>query len=145
MGKWDTFDPYDDIDDVSDDDEFGGDLSLGDLDALSGPREETARIQKHWKREAAALRRAARERTKDVKTKPHMESGLSLPTGPEISRPCVYRPEADPEACAAKAIRRDYDKWKNFDVDAALLNMDNEGKTQEGDALRCEARKGSAM
>merc|ERR1712139_357136 len=111
---------------------------------LTGPSDEVARIQKHWKRESAAARRVAREKTKHTE-RLKAQATPSLPVGTEIPRPCLYRPEADPEVTAAKAIRRDYNKWKSFDADAAILEMDNEGKTQEGDAMRCEARKGSAV
>jgi tetratricopeptide (TPR) repeat protein len=140
--KWDNFDAYDDMDEVSDDD-IGADM---DLDALSGPQDEVRAIQKHWKRETNAIRKAAREREKKTpsKSKVHVEVP-TLPQGPEIQRPCTYRHASDPEAIAAGAIRRDYDKWKNFDADAAMLEMDNEGKTEEGDAMRMEARKSSAV
>lgn len=60
-------------------------------------------------------------------------------------RPCEYRPSSDPAAAPAEALSREYKKWNGFDADEALLELDNEGTTQEGTAMRCSAGKGSAM
>merc|ERR1712039_596030 len=49
------------------------------------------------------------------------------------------------EVAAAKALTRDYGKWKNIDTDQMILDLDNEGTTTEGTAMRCAAGKGAAM
>jgi len=141
--KWETFDDeYNDIDELSDEDTLDC-----DLDALTGPSDEIARIHKHWKRETAGRRRAARSKhSKPLATAMKTVPTQSLqPAGPIVQRPCEYRPPSDKEAVPARAINREYAKWKTFDADAALLELDNEGKTEEGNAMRCEARKGSAV
>lgn len=108
------------------------------LDAITGPEEEVERIKAHWKEQERGQGQKARP-PRPVREVP------SLPEGPVQHRPCEYRPSDDPEAAAAKAIARDYSKWKSFDADAALLELDNEGTTQEGTAVRCASSKGSAM
>lgn len=142
--KWEEFD--EELDDLDDDIEDFGRSGGIQLDALTGPVDEVVKIQKHWRRES-------RQRAKDllknegVKTlaRPACPEVPNLPTGPVVERPCMYTPPEDAQAVAAKAIERDYGKWKNFDADCALLELDNEGTTEEGTAMRMSASKGSAM
>merc|ERR1712151_498742 len=46
--RWDTFDG-DDLDDLDDEDDEHG---LGDLDAITGPKDEIERIRAHWRKES---------------------------------------------------------------------------------------------
>lgn len=148
--KWETFE-YDDMDDVSSDegdDPFG----VGDLDAISGPKEEVAQIKRHWKRADAARKKEERERKQKELEEAKARRDAARASEPQLSslgpttyRPCEYRPLSDPEATSAKALDRDYNRWKHVDVDQICLGMDNEGKTKEGDALRLNSNPGSAM
>jgi len=52
-------------------------------------------------------------------------------------RPSVYASEA--------TVERNYAKWKSFDADAALLELDNEDTTTEGKSMRLNADQGSAF
>jgi len=146
--KWETYDDCEDVDEIDEDDDLGGGM---DLDAITGPKEEVARIRSHWRRENAAQRRRTRaeERKKAAEAaarRAELRAKDALAEGPAtIPRPCQYRPSSDPAVAPAKAIHREYNKWKDFDADKAILELDNDGKTEEGDAMRCEARKGSAM
>eukprot|EP00930_Biecheleria_cincta_P056109 TRINITY_DN42289_c0_g1_i1.p1 TRINITY_DN42289_c0_g1~~TRINITY_DN42289_c0_g1_i1.p1 ORF type:complete len:781 (-),score=189.66 TRINITY_DN42289_c0_g1_i1:1-2343(-) len=143
--KWEAFDE-EDLDELDDDMEDVGSIEGIALDALTGPAEEVANIKKHWRRET---RQRAKElqQNESIKSpaRPARPAVPSLPTGPLVERPCMYTPPEDPKAVAAKAIERDYGKWKNFDADGALLELDNEGTTEEGSAMRMTASKGSAM
>jgi len=146
--KWDHFDEQEEIDEVDSDDGFT-DRTLHDLDALTGPKEEIARIRAHWRREGKRQKRPAhkqQERAQGVigKSEPAHAAQLPEETAPVIPRPCMYRSPDAPEVAPAKALDREYSKWKEFDADAALLEFDNEGTTQEGNAMRCSAGGGSA-
>lgn len=125
--RWDQFDDNDDLD--SEDE-------IGDLDALTGPSDEVELIHSHWRREGRRQKRGG-----GGKREKRMQQIPALPTGPIKERPCEHRSAEDP---AAAAIARDYGKWKSYDANAALLDLDNEGKTAEGDAVRCSSQKGSA-
>jgi len=145
--KWEHFEE-EDIDDVDSDDGFT-DRTLHDLDALTGPKEEIAKIHAHWRREGKRQKRSAHkhpERTQGFVGERDPAHAAIPPeeTGPVIHRPCVYRPPNAPEVAPAKALDREYNKWKEFDADAALLGFENEGTTQEGTAMRCSAGGGSA-
>lgn len=131
--KWDDFGDYDDVSD-DEDDGAGG---FTDLDAMTGPKEEIQRIQAHWKRSERACRKAVCKRS------PRPPSP-SLPKGKVIARPCEYKPQSHPELKPVEALNHTYNKWKEFDADGILLDMDNDGKTEEGNAVRCEARQGNA-
>ena len=45
----------------------------------------------------------------------------------------------------AQNLSEGYAKWSAFDANAALLELDNEDKTAEGNAVRCSSRPESAM
>jgi len=134
--KWEDYSDIDDMDDID------GDIDVDpDLDALKGPAEEIARIHRYWDREHKKQKR----REAKPKVKPQCRVEPSLLAGPVTQRPCEYRPGSDPEIAASKAITRDYNKWKQFDANQALLELDNEGTTSEGTAMRCTSTTGSAM
>jgi len=143
--RWDKFgEESEELDDVDDEDYDDANMANLELDAIKGPKEEVAQIRKHWRKEFRQRTTAAsKQRIKTAETTRTPHAKESLPVGPVISRPCEYRPLAS--APAAEAISRDYSKWKNFDADAALLELDNEGTTAEGTAIRCSATQGSAM
>jgi hypothetical protein len=155
--KWDTYDDddaNDSLDDVSDDEAVGdgGDAGGIDLDAMTGPREEVARIQAHWKREARAKRREDKRAEARRREEHHQrvreareQEQLSAPSGPLRHRPCEYRPPNHKDVAPSKALNEEYRSWKKFDANEAMLDLDNDGKTEEGRAMRCEARPGSAM
>eukprot|EP00929_Paragymnodinium_shiwhaense_P015226 TRINITY_DN123284_c0_g1_i1.p1 TRINITY_DN123284_c0_g1~~TRINITY_DN123284_c0_g1_i1.p1 ORF type:complete len:843 (+),score=257.47 TRINITY_DN123284_c0_g1_i1:81-2609(+) len=139
--KWETFDDLSD----DDDDDCSG---LPDLDAMTGPKEELERIRTHWKRTQRASKQKLRAASKPVaqKTLVRMEKPSEAEQAPAVTaRPCEYHPPSSGQAKTAQAIHREYNKWKTIDTDAMLLDMDNEGKTEEGDKLRCDVRKKSGM
>lgn len=143
--KWEEFNDND-LDEL-DDEEFDDAVPSGfDLDAITGPKEEVSKIRAHWNREYRKVKRHGRyvgdcKASDGILTRP---SPPSLPATPVIARPSEYLPIDDPQAASAKAIARDYDRWTSFDADAALLALDNEGTTEEGNAMRCTSTKGSA-
>jgi len=146
--KWDHFEEEDEIDEVDSDDGFT-DQTMHDLDALTGPKEEIAKIHAHWQRQGKQQKRSAHkhhERTQGTVGKRDPAPAAQPPeeTGPVVPRPCVYRPPDAPEAAPSKALNKEYKKWKEFDADEALLEFENEGTTKEGTAMRCSAGGGSA-
>lgn len=151
--KWQHFggsdgDELDDVDDLDDDMEGSGHSKL-DLDAIKGPKEEVAKIHRHWRREQkereVGVRKDKRSAAQQLQAERRAAREPELPAGPIIHRPCEYRPPSDPSAAAAQALARDYGKWKNFDADSVILDMDNEGTTEDGTALRCNTSKHSAV
>lgn len=154
--KWERYgeDEQNDLDDVSDDDDgFGGPCAEGlNLDALTGPQEEVSRIQAHWKREAKAKLREEKkadawrreERLRNVREAREQEA-LDASSGPVKYRPCEYRPPHHKDAATSKALNQEYGSWKKFDANECLLELDNDGKTEEGSHMRCEASPNNAM
>ena len=59
-----------------------------------------------------------------VEVRPKVDTQHFTPTGPVQERPCVVAP-------AAGRFDDNYAKWKKFDADAALLELDNEDTTEE--------------
>ena len=129
--KWEDFD-----DDLEEDDLDGGVDSSGmDLNALTGPADEVKQIQAHWRREAVKMAKTSRK-PRVVASPPAKE--VAMVPGPVLERPCLVAP-------AAGRLEENYDKWKKFDADAALLELDNEDTTEEGKTMRLSAGQGSAM
>eukprot|EP00933_Yihiella_yeosuensis_P070723 TRINITY_DN7887_c1_g1_i2.p1 TRINITY_DN7887_c1_g1~~TRINITY_DN7887_c1_g1_i2.p1 ORF type:complete len:858 (-),score=221.63 TRINITY_DN7887_c1_g1_i2:144-2684(-) len=143
--KWDNFEEdHEELDELDDDHLVPSGGTDFDLDAVTGPKEEVMRIQSHWRRESRRISKASKAQTQIPRR--------SAPAAPSITpaehvqeRPCEYRACDDPEAASAKAISRNYDRWKTFDADAALLELENEGTSTEGTAMRMNSSKGSAM
>ncbi|CAK9086365.1 unnamed protein product [Durusdinium trenchii] len=156
--KWEDFE--EDLDDL-DDDECGmdrcWDSSGMDLNALSGPAEEVKQIQAHWRREAVRMAKSCKKMkpkgatkgdtpkpptgdTLDLAEVPSPASALAMPSPVEIvqERPSVV-------TSGGGRLEQNYSKWKNFDADAALLELDNEDTTEEGKTMRLSAGQGSAM
>lgn len=140
--KWERYDENEEVNELDDDDEFTA--MARDLDALSGPQDEVARIHAHWKKELQVRQKSARAAVVAEATKKEQRKYDNLKQGPVTHRPCEYRTPNHPEAAAAKAVARDYSKWKQFDVDGALLELDNEGKTEEGNMMRVGSTAASA-
>lgn len=109
-----------------------------DLNALTGPAEEVAKIRKHWRYEEKKNKRQMKKKPQE---KPKAETSY-ITSDPITARPCEYRPD---ESAATKSMKKSYDKWKKMDADAMLLDLDNEGKTEEGNAMRMTAGKGNAV
>lgn len=153
--KWEEFEDMDDLE------EGGMDCvdSMGmDLNALTGPAEEVKQIQAHWRREAVKMAKSSRKAGAKgaagaagdangssanstrvaVEVRPKVDTQHFTPTGPVQERPCVVAP-------AAGRFDDNYAKWKKFDADAALLELDNEDTTEEGKTMRLSAGQGSAM
>eukprot|EP00435_Cladocopium_sp_Y103_P054536 s958_g17.t1 len=153
--KWEEFEDMDDLE------EDGMDCvdSMGmDLNALTGPAEEVKQIQAHWRREAVKMAKSSRKAGAKgaagpagaadgssakstraaVEVRPKVDTQHFTPTGPVQERPCVVAP-------AAGRFDDNYAKWKKFDADAALLELDNEDTTEEGKTMRLSAGQGSAM
>lgn len=148
--KWEEFEDMDDLE------EDGMDCvdSMGmDLNALTGPAEEVKQIQAHWRREAVKMAKSSRKvgaqgaagaanassgsSTRVEEVRPKVDTQHVTP-GPVQERPCVVAP-------AAGRFDDNYAKWKKFDADAALLELDNEDTTEEGKTMRLSAGQGSAM
>ena len=121
--KWEDFD-----DDLEDDLDGGVDSSGMDLNALTGPADEVKQIQAHWRREAVKMAKTSRK-PRVVSSPPAKEvAEVATVPGPVLERPCLVAP-------AAGRLEENYDKWKKFDADAALLELDNEDTTEVGDDL----------
>ena len=128
--KWDEFEDMDELDEVEMD---AWDSAGMDLNALTGPAEEVKQIQAHWKREATRMARSSRKSREQVSGKKE----VPLDVAAVQERPCVLG--------AQSGLEKTYSKWKSFDADAALLELDNEDTTEEGKAMRLSAGQGSAM
>ena len=137
--KWQGFD--EDLEELDDDDgtDYCMDSSGLDLNALTGPEEEVNQIRAHWRREARKM-----ARTKPCKQREHCEQSSrvaslrEVQSGPVKERPSVCQPSSN-------AMEQSYDKWKSFDADAALLQLDNEETTEEGKTMRLNSDQGSAF
>eukprot|EP00438_Fugacium_kawagutii_P027815 Skav220529 [mRNA] locus=scaffold6435:55230:57906:- [translate_table: standard] len=136
--KWEDFD--EDMEGLDDDLDggYGGVDSNGlDLNALTGPAEEVKQIQAHWRREAVKMAKSHRRdvrpggqgkpQAKEVSSKVEKCKVALEPTAstrPVVQeRPCVVAPAAGRDD--------NYAKWKKFDADAALLELDNEDTTED--------------
>ena len=132
--KWDDFEDMDELDEDVEMDTW--DSAGMDLNALTGPAEEVKEIQAHWKREAVKMARSSRKSREQVRSVVRKE--VSMDVGPIQERPCILGAQSG-------QVENSYSKWKNFDADAALLELDNEDTTEEGKAMRLSAGQGSAM
>mmetsp|Transcript_62170 Transcript_62170/g.115371 ORF Transcript_62170/g.115371 Transcript_62170/m.115371 type:complete len:359 (-) Transcript_62170:68-1144(-) len=146
--KWESFE--EDEFAVGSDDEDCNDY-YSSLDAITGPQEEVANIRAHWKRETAKLKQQVR-RTAEESKKSERDRQEAARAQEEIQsagvvqqRPCIYSVGRELQTSPAKSLQKDYSKWENFDANAALLELDNEGKTAEGSGVRCTARAESAV
>ena len=141
--KWQGFD--DELEELDDDEgaDFCMDSSGLDLNALTGPEEEVNQIRAHWRREARKIAKCSRSygRTQPspAASSPCDERTLLVPQGSVQERPSVCQPKA------SSAMEQSYAKWKSFDADAALLQLDNEDTAEEGKTMRLNADQGSAF
>ena len=143
--KWQGFEA--DLEEVDDDEgtDFFMDSSGLDLNALTGPEEEVSQIRAHWRREARKMAQTSKsqcEPKKELAGGPirNVRENLQASMDPVLERPSVCGPATSPNA-----MEQSYSKWKNFDADAALLQLDNEETTEEGKTMRLNADQGSAF
>ena len=144
--KWEDFE--EDLDDLDDDCDMDRcwDSSGMDLNALTGPADEVKKIQAHWKREAVRMSKKCKRSMPqeaapcaEVQSKSDVAGALvEVVPQPVLERPSVV-------ASQGGRLDDNYSKWKKFDADAALLELDNEDTTEEGKAMRLSSGQGSAM
>jgi len=135
--KWQDFD--EDLAELDDDagTDFYLDSSGLDLNALTGPEDEVSQIRAHWRREARKMAKSSRRETRQ-QLQPNAPMRTDMQPGPVQERPSVCEPSSN-------AMKQSYDKWKSFDADDAILQLDNEDTTEEGKAMRLNADPGSAF
>lgn len=137
--KWQDFD--EDLAELDDDEgtDFHVDSSGLDLNALTGPEEEVSQIRAHWRREARKMAKSSKSLGREPRQlQPSARMGSDVQPGPVQERPSVCQ-------SSSNAMKQSYDKWKSFDADEAILQLDNEDTTEEGKAMRLNADPGSAF